>query len=65
MEQDNEKNIQQIFIEAHSWWTDVRTTFYFSPVDRHLCDGDFEALGDVQKLHIKGPVRKNNNNKCS
>lgn len=31
-------------------------TFYFSPVDRHLCYGDFKTLGNIQELHIKSPV---------
>lgn len=33
-----------------------KPTFYFSPVDGHLCYGDLKTLGDVQELHIKSPV---------
>ena len=58
----------EIFIELQISVTVVRThvhifhenrTFYFSPVDRHLCYGDFKTLGDIQELHIKGPVSGN------
>lgn len=33
-----------------------KPTFYFGPVDGHLCYGDLETLGDIQELHIKSPV---------
>lgn len=35
-----------------------KPTFYFSPVDGHLCYGDFKTLGNIQELHIKSPVKR-------
>lgn len=44
-----------------------KPTFYFSPVDRHLCYGDFKTLGNVQELHIKSPKtgKTNVHSSCS
>lgn len=44
-----------------------KPTFYFSPVDGHLCYGDLETLGDIQELHIKSPVtgKRKDHSSCS